>query len=53
MRAQPGATEFLTSHVRGPGDAGAFYEACGFAYTGEIDDGEHIMRLPLPAVPLD
>jgi diamine N-acetyltransferase len=42
-----GATELLTSYVPGKGDPGAFYEGFGFEPTGEIDDGEIVLRLPL------
>jgi len=36
------------SHRMDDGHAGPFYEKLGFAYTGEIDDGEHVMLLRLP-----
>jgi histidinol dehydrogenase len=35
------------SHVDLPGHPGPFYEALGFAYTGELDDGELKMVLKL------
>jgi len=35
------------SHQMLPGHAGPFYEKLGFRYTGRIDDGEHVMELPL------
>jgi GNAT superfamily N-acetyltransferase len=44
-----GGTELLTSYVPGPGGPGPFYEGLGFRPTGEIDDGEIVTRLPLPA----
>lgn len=44
VRQQPGATEVFTSHVSAPGDPGPFYEVCGFAYTGEMNDAERVMR---------
>lgn len=37
----------LTSHVDKPGNPGAFYESCGFTYTGEVHDGEPVMTRPL------
>jgi len=40
---RPAATEIRLSHVEGEGHPGPFYERLGFAYTGEIDDGEHVM----------
>ena len=42
-----GVAEVGLSHVMLPGNAGPFYEKLGFTYTGEVDDGEHKMRLPL------
>jgi len=42
-----GVAEIGLSHVDLPGHAGPFYEKLGFAYTGEIDDGEHKMLLKL------
>ena len=47
VRGRPGAHEILTSVVPGEGCPGAFYEKLGFAYTGEIDEGERVMRLAL------
>jgi GNAT superfamily N-acetyltransferase len=44
-----GATELLTSYVPGEGGPGPFYEGLGFRPTGEMDDGEIVLRLPLPA----
>jgi histidinol dehydrogenase len=35
------------SHQPGEGNAGPFYEALGFRYTGEVDDGERCMVLTL------
>lgn len=49
VKTRPGATALYTSHVPGPGNPGPFYEAAGFAYTGEEDDGELIMKLDLQA----
>jgi diamine N-acetyltransferase len=47
VRQRPGAHEFLTSVVPGEGSPGAFYEKLGFAYTGDIEDAERVMRRPL------
>jgi diamine N-acetyltransferase len=47
VRTRPGATELKTSVVPGEGSPGPFYEKLGFAYTGEVDDGELVMRLGL------
>jgi diamine N-acetyltransferase len=50
VRTRPGATALYTSHVRGEGDPGPFYESLGFRYTGEGDeDGELVMKLDLTA----
>ena len=47
VRTRPGATEIYTSCVDAPGGPGPFYERMGFAYTGELDEGERVMRRPL------
>ena len=47
VRTRPGATALLTSIVPGDGSPGPFYEKMGFAYTGEEEDGELVMRLNL------
>jgi diamine N-acetyltransferase len=47
VRTRPGATELLTSCVPGEGSPGPFYEKLGFAYTGEVDEDELIMRREL------
>jgi diamine N-acetyltransferase len=47
VRAQPGAVELLTSVVPGEGSPGPFYQKLGFAFTGEVDAGEQVMRLIL------
>ena len=47
VRGRPGAHEVLTSVVPGEGCPGAFYEKLGFAYTGDIEEGERVMRLAL------
>jgi diamine N-acetyltransferase len=46
VRAE-GATELLTSYEPGEGGPGPFYQRLGFQPTGEIDDGEIVLRLPL------
>ena len=50
VKTRPGATELLVSHVEGEGNPGPFYESCGFEYTGQLLEGELVMRLPLPDV---
>ena len=45
VKTLPNATEFLTSCVPGEGSPQGFYSKLGFVPTGEIDDGEVIMRL--------
>ncbi len=47
VRGRPGAHEVLLSVVPGEGSPGPFYERLGFAYTGEIEDGERVMRKAL------
>ena len=47
VRTLPGARELLLSVVRGEGSPAPFYEGLGFAFTGEVDQGEHVMRLEL------
>ena len=47
VRQRPSAHELFTSVVPGEGSPGAFYEKLGFAYTGELDEGERVMRKPL------
>jgi diamine N-acetyltransferase len=42
-----GATELLTSYQPGEGNPEPFYRAFGFQPTGEIDDGEIVLRLTL------
>ena len=47
VKSRPGASELLVSyidHEEGPAD---FYRGLGFKETGEIDDGEVVMRLDL------
>jgi len=42
-----GATELLTSYVPGADGPEGFYEKLGFTPTGEIDEGEIVIRLPI------
>lgn len=45
-----GGSELLTSYVPADGSPQAFYEGLGFTPTGDIDDGEVVMRLLLDDV---
>ncbi|MCU0281102.1 MAG: GNAT family N-acetyltransferase [Acidimicrobiia bacterium] len=47
VRSRPGARELLTSAVPGEGSPRPFYESVGFVATGEVDDGEEVLRLAL------
>ena len=47
VKTRPGAAALLTSCVPGYGSPGPFYEKQGFAYTGEEDEGELVMRREL------
>ena len=47
VRGRPAAQELLTSIVPGEGSPGGFYETLGFRYTGDLDEGEQVMRIPL------
>ena len=47
VRTRPGATVLGVSCVPGDGSPGPFYERMGFAYTGEEDHGELVMRRPV------
>lgn len=47
VKSRPGATELLVSHGEGEGNPGPFYDSLGFEYTGDENDGELVMRLPL------
>jgi diamine N-acetyltransferase len=42
-----GGTELLTSYEPGKGEPAPFYKKFGFQPTGEIDDGEIVLRLTL------
>jgi diamine N-acetyltransferase len=44
---QTRATVLLTSIVPGEGNPGPFYRKLGFVHTGEVEHGEHVMRLDL------
>ena len=46
----PGVTRFKTSFVDKPGNASPLYTQAGFRVTGEIDDGEIVLELPLATV---
>ncbi|MEU2154071.1 GNAT family N-acetyltransferase [Streptomyces sp. NPDC019396] len=43
-----GATELLTSYDPGEGEPWPFYQKFGFEPTGEVDDGEIVLRLVIP-----
>lgn len=47
VSGRPGATELRTSYVPGDGSPCGFYAKCGFEETGEVEDGERVMRLLL------
>lgn len=47
VRGLPGATELKLSFVPKPGNPRPFYESLGFELTGEVDEGEKVMRLSL------
>ncbi len=44
-RARPGTKAMLLSFVPGEGSPEAFYRRFGFEPTGEVSEGEHVMRL--------
>lgn len=44
-----GATALLTSYEPGEGEPWPFYQQFGFEPTGELDDGEVVLRLDLSA----
>jgi diamine N-acetyltransferase len=44
-RRVPGAKAMLLSFVPGQGSPEAFYRRFGFAPTGEVSEGEHVMKL--------
>ena len=47
VKTRPGAKELRTSYVPVEGGPEGFYRRLGFQPTGEVDDGEVVMRLPL------
>jgi diamine N-acetyltransferase len=47
VRSRPGAKELRSSYVPGDGSPGPFYLRYGFVETGEVDDGERVIRLDL------
>jgi diamine N-acetyltransferase len=51
VRMRPRATELLLSYVPGEGSPEPFYAGLGFVNTGEVHDGENVMRLDLTALP--
>ncbi len=48
VRTLPAAKAFYTSHLKGNGSPEGFYLKFGFRHTGEIEDGDHLMKLDLP-----
>ena len=44
VRALPGATELLVSYVPEEGNPEPFYTDAGFIPTGEVHDGENVMK---------
>jgi diamine N-acetyltransferase len=47
VKTRPGATSLLTSCVPGDGSPCPFYQRMGFAYTGDEEDGELVMKIGL------
>ncbi len=47
VKMRPGARELLTSYVPIEGGPEGFYRGMGFEPTGEVDDGEIVVRLTL------
>lgn len=47
VKTRPNADALLVSHGQGEGSPAGFYQHLGFVYTGEVDDGELVMKLPL------
>jgi len=47
VRTLPDARELLLSIVPGEGSPAPFYQSLGFGFTGEVSEGEHVMRLGL------
>ncbi len=46
-RTRPNAAELLTSYVPAEGGPQPFYKSLGFEETGDVIDGENVMRLQL------
>lgn len=47
LRSRPGARVLGSSYVPGDDGPGAFYRRYGFVETGEVDEGELVIRLDL------
>jgi diamine N-acetyltransferase len=47
VRQQPNATQLLLGYIPADGSAADFYAKLGFVETGEVDQGEKIMKLEL------
>ncbi len=47
VRTLPGARELRSSYVPGDASPGPFYVGYGFEETGEVEEGERVIRLPL------
>ena len=47
VKTRPAATELKVSYVPEEGGPGPFYAKHGFVETGEVDDGENVMKLAL------
>ncbi len=47
VKTRPGAKALMTSCVPGDGSPCPFYERLGFVPTGEVDEGEIVLRLAL------
>ena len=45
VKTRPDADSLLVSHGQGEGSPAGFYQRLGFVYTGEVDDGELVMKL--------
>lgn len=47
VRGRPGARELFSSYREGDDSPAAFYQSYGFVETGEIEEGEVVIRLDL------
>jgi diamine N-acetyltransferase len=47
VRAKRAVSLLTVSYVPGPGCPEPFYLGCGFRHTGQVDDGEIVLELPL------